>query len=99
MSLSGVTIDRYGLTIVDLKKIGYKEEPFVLAKDVSQVFYVNDMSSKRKQKPVKRKQKKSEKESETKPEDDEPKRHIVLPGKRKILELKTLRTCQRILIN
>src|SRR6185437_9061336 len=39
----GVTIDRYGMTIVDFKKIGYKEEPFVLAKDVMQVFYVKDM--------------------------------------------------------
>src|SRR6185437_1984226 len=27
-------------TIVDFKKIGYKDEPFVLAKDVTQVFYV-----------------------------------------------------------
>ena len=29
-----------------LKKIGYKDEPFVLAKDVTQVFYVKDMASK-----------------------------------------------------
>ena len=43
---SGVTIDRYGMTIVDFKKIGYKDEPFVLAKDVALVFYVKDMSSK-----------------------------------------------------
>ena len=42
----GVTIDLYGMTIVDFKKIGYKDEPFVLAKDVAQVFYVKDMSSK-----------------------------------------------------
>ena len=42
----GITIDRYGMTIVDFKKIGYKVEPFVLAKDVAQVFYVKDMSSK-----------------------------------------------------
>ena len=74
------------MTIVDLKKIGYKEEPFVLAKDVSQVFYVKDMSSKPKKKKklaAKRTRKKSEKK--TKPEDNEPKRHIVLPGKRKIV--------------
>jgi hypothetical protein len=31
----GVMIDRYGMTIVDLKKIGYKVEPFILAKDVT----------------------------------------------------------------
>ena len=42
----GITIDRYVMTIVDFKKIGYKDEPFVLAKDVAQVFYVKDMSSK-----------------------------------------------------
>jgi hypothetical protein len=42
----GVTTDRYGMTIVDLKKIGYKDEPFILAKDVTQVFYVKDMSGK-----------------------------------------------------
>ena len=46
----GVTNDRYGMTIVDFKKIGYKDEPFVLAKDVTQVFYVKDMSSKPKKK-------------------------------------------------
>jgi len=33
----GVTIDLYGMTIVDFKKIGYKDEPFVLAKDVAHV--------------------------------------------------------------
>ena len=31
---------RYGMTIVDFKKFGYKDEPFVLAKYVAQVFYV-----------------------------------------------------------
>jgi hypothetical protein len=32
----GVTVDPdYGMTTVDLNNIGYKEEPFVLAKDVS----------------------------------------------------------------
>ena len=41
------------------------------AKDVTQVFYVKDMANK-----PKKNQGKS---------DDEPKRHIVLPGKRKIV--------------
>ena len=59
------------MTIVDFKKIGYKDEPFVLAKDVTQVFYVKDMASK-----PKKNQDKS---------DDEPKYHIVLPGKQKII--------------
>lgn len=39
--------DKYGFTTVDLKKIGYMEEPFVLAKQVSQVFYVPDMTNKK----------------------------------------------------
>ena len=67
----GVTIDRYGMTIVDLSKTGYKDEPFVLAKDVTQVFYVKDMSSKPKKGVSK--------------SVNEPRRHIVLPGKRKIV--------------
>ena len=67
----GVTTDQYGMTVVDFKKIGYKDEPFVRAKDVAQVFYVKDMSSK-----PKKNQGKS---------DDEPKRHIVLLGKRIII--------------
>ena len=59
------------MTIVDFKKIGYKDKPFVLAKDVAQVFYVKDMSSKPRKNAVK--------------SDDEPKHHIVLPGKWKII--------------
>ena len=43
----GVDIDEYGMTMVDLKELGYRDEPFVLTKDVTQVFYVQDMSSKR----------------------------------------------------
>ena len=50
----------------------------VLAKDVAQVFYVKDMSSK----PRKRKDKKTISTSY-----DEPKRHIVLSGKRDIMGL------------
>ena len=34
------------MTTVDLKELSYRDEPFVLAKDVTQVFYVQDMSSK-----------------------------------------------------
>lgn len=69
MAAAGVMKDRYGMTTVDFTKIGYKDEPFVLAKDVTQVFYVKDMASKPKKKSA----------------DNEPKRHIVLPGKRKIV--------------
>ena len=57
--------------IVDLNNLGYRDEPFVLAQDVSQVFYVKDMSSK----PNKGINKQT----------DEPKRHIVLSGKRNII--------------
>ena len=67
----GVTTDQYEMTIVDFKKIGYKDEPFVLAKDMMQVFYVKDMASKSKKNQGK--------------SDDKPKRHIVLSGKRKII--------------
>ena len=63
----GITTDLYGMTIVDFKKIGYKDELFVLAKDVAHVFYIKDMSSKPRKNSVK--------------SDDEPKCHIVLPRK------------------
>nr|AAK92557.1 Putative transposable element [Oryza sativa Japonica Group]AAP52866.1 transposon protein, putative, CACTA, En/Spm sub-class [Oryza sativa Japonica Group] len=65
----GVTIDDSGMTTVDLNNVGYSDEPFVLANDVTQVFYVKDMSSKGKKGKW----------------PDEPKRHVVLPGKRKIV--------------
>ena len=75
MTGAGVTIDKdYGMTTVDLDTIGYKDEPFVLAADVNQVFYVKDMSTK----PKKGK-------NDDKSIINEPKRHIVLSGKRNIL--------------
>jgi hypothetical protein len=71
----GVKVDQqYGMTMVDLN-LGYRDEPFVLANDVTQIFYVKDMSTK----PRKRKDKK------TNTSHDEPKRHIVLSGKRIIV--------------
>jgi len=49
MTGGGVTVDmEYGMTTVDLNNVGYKDEPFVLAADVSQVFYVKDISTKQK---------------------------------------------------
>ena len=72
----GVQVDpQYGMTTVDLNNLGYKTEPFVLANDVAQVFYLKDMSSK----PRKRKDK------EVNTSYGEPKRHIVLSGKRNIV--------------
>ncbi|KAK1645169.1 hypothetical protein QYE76_062974 [Lolium multiflorum] len=71
----GVKVDQlYGITTLDLNNLGYRDEPFVLANDVAQVFYVKDMSSR----PKKRKHKETS-------SSDEPKRHIVLSGKRTIV--------------
>jgi len=43
----GVTVDhQYGMTTVDLNNLEYRDEPFTLAKDVNQLFYVKDMSTK-----------------------------------------------------
>jgi len=78
MNVDGVKADQlYGMTTVDLKNLDHTDDPFVLAKDVAQVFYVKDMSTK----PRKRK----DKEANT--SYDEPKRHIVLSGKTDILGL------------
>ena len=72
----GVVVDqKYGMTTVDLNNLAYADEPFVLANDVAQVFYVKDMSTR----PRKRKDK------EANGSYDEPKRHIVLSGKRNIV--------------
>jgi hypothetical protein len=37
-----VSVDNYGLTLVDLKNLGHKDDPWVLADHVTQVFYVLD---------------------------------------------------------
>jgi hypothetical protein len=65
------------MTTMDLNNLAYKDEPFVLANDVAQVFYVKDMSTK----PRKRKDK------QTNTSYDEPQCHIVLLGKRNIVGL------------
>jgi hypothetical protein len=67
--------EQYRMTLVDLNNLGYLDKPFVLAKDVAQVFYVKDMTSK----PRKRKDKK------TNTSYDEPKHQIVFSGKRNIM--------------
>ena len=38
----GVEVDDYGFTLVDLNKCGYKDQPWVLAATVAQVFYILD---------------------------------------------------------
>jgi hypothetical protein len=65
--------EQYGMTTVDLNNLGYLDEPFVLAKDVAQVFFVKDISSK------------PRKITKANTSCDEPKRHIVLSGKRTIV--------------
>ena len=35
-------MDNYGLTLVDLANVGYKDDPWVLADCVAQVFYISD---------------------------------------------------------
>jgi hypothetical protein len=37
-----VNVDDYGLTLVDLNNLGHKDDPWVLADRVAQVFYVLD---------------------------------------------------------
>jgi hypothetical protein len=37
-----VNIDNYGLTLVDLKNLGHKDDPWVLVDRIAQVFYVLD---------------------------------------------------------
>ena len=75
------------MTIVDLNNLAYADKPFVLANDVAQVFYVKDMSTR----PRKRKDK------EANGSYNEPKRHIVLSGKRNIVGVVTRQTCQKIM--
>jgi hypothetical protein len=40
-----VNVDNYRLTLVDLKNLGHKDDPWVLADRVAQVFYVLDLET------------------------------------------------------
>jgi hypothetical protein len=64
------------MTTVDLNNLVYRDEPFILANDVAQIFYVKDMSTKPRKK-----------DKQTDISYDEPKCHIVLSGKRNIVGL------------
>jgi hypothetical protein len=44
----GIEVDEYGFTIVDLRNVGHKDEPWVLASIVAQVFYILDPKDKKK---------------------------------------------------
>ena len=43
----GVKVDNDGITLVDFNKVGYVDDPFILAKQATQVFYVTDPSDNR----------------------------------------------------
>ena len=66
---------QYGMTTMDLNNLAYVDEPFILANDVARVFYVKDMSTKARKRKYK----------DANTSYDEPKRHIVLSGKRNIV--------------
>jgi hypothetical protein len=44
----GVEIDDYGFTIVDLTNVDHKDEPWVLAVTIAQVFYILDPKDEKK---------------------------------------------------
>jgi hypothetical protein len=44
----GVEIDDYGFTIVDLRIVGHKDEPWVLPATVAQMFYIRDLKDEKK---------------------------------------------------
>ncbi|CAL9020664.1 unnamed protein product [Prunus brigantina] len=41
-STSGLVVDEFGFTLVDLSKIGHRNDQFVMASQVKQVFFVDD---------------------------------------------------------
>ena len=43
----GVRIDDFRFTLVDLKNLAYQKEPFIMAEQTKQVFYVQDPSDER----------------------------------------------------
>ena len=42
---SGIRMDKSIFLQVDLNRVGYKDEPFILASQAKQVFYVTDLTS------------------------------------------------------
>jgi len=40
-----VKIDESGITLVDFRKIGYRDEPFIMIQQAYQIFYVKDPTS------------------------------------------------------
>jgi hypothetical protein len=52
----GVEVDDYGFTIVDMRNVGHKDEPWVLTATVTQAFYILDPKDEKKHIVVPRKQ-------------------------------------------
>jgi hypothetical protein len=52
----GVEIDDYGFTIIDLRNVDHKDEPWVLTTTVAQVFYIPDPKDEKKYIVVPKKQ-------------------------------------------
>ena len=46
-SHAGVEYDELGFTLVNLDKLGHKEDPYILASQAKQVFYVTDPADKK----------------------------------------------------
>jgi hypothetical protein len=44
----GTEVDEYGYTIVDMRNVGHKDEPWILASTVAQVFYILDPKNEKK---------------------------------------------------
>ena len=40
-----VTVDNYGVRVLDLSKVGYKDDPWILANRAAQVFYAEHIIS------------------------------------------------------
>ena len=55
--LKKITTDREGFTTVDLIKTAYRDDPFVLTKDIMQIFYAGNNKTKGKLKVVLKKKK------------------------------------------
>ena len=46
VNLQSTKVDKYSFTSVDLRRVGFKDDPFILANQAHQVFYLEDTSNK-----------------------------------------------------
>ena len=54
--LKAVDVEKYGFTTIDLSIVGFKDDPWILANNIAQVFYIPDPSNKKKEIVLPRKQ-------------------------------------------